>query len=134
MWPNQISTLSLEQIELLMLLTLAFHFKTIKWILPTAYFVTTLPTYFLYWIFIRISTLPIRRKFRIDLENYLFELYSKQFVYYIFRHSASNVISSVPPVLSLLTKIWIIFFVVWIDLLIWGRRFLSNESKCDFNK
>ena len=74
-----------------MLLTLAFHLKAIKWILPTAYFVITLPTYFLYWLSIRLSTIPFKKCIRSDLENRLFEFYAKQFVFYIYYNSASKV-------------------------------------------
>ena len=125
-----------------MLLTFAFYFKTIKWILPTAYFVTTLPTYFLYWLFIRLLTLPVRKSIRTDLENNLFEIYSKQFVYYIFKNSASNVIvydsRTIISIDLMKVNLWFeqVFFYGDVDFYPINGNVISisnHQTKCKFS-
>lgn len=74
-----------------MLLTLAFQYKAIKWLLPTAYFLTTLPTYLLFWFINRVVTLPFKRTYTDRIDNFLFELYCKQFIYLYFKYSSATI-------------------------------------------
>ncbi len=74
-----------------MLLTLAFNYRQLKWILPTAYAASILPTYFFYWFIVRLVTFPLNKRHYYTMDNYLFEMFSKQFIYFTLKNVPAKV-------------------------------------------
>ena len=75
-----------------MFLTLAFHHNLIKWILPASFLVFSIPAYLLHWLLIRVLSLPIPKRFYNRMDNVLFELFTKQIVYFLLRSTPAKVI------------------------------------------
>ncbi len=66
-----------------MLLTLAFHHYFIKWLIPASYLALTIPSFVLTWTTCKLISIPLPKRCRLRLDNFVFELYFKQILYFL---------------------------------------------------
>lgn len=128
-----------------MLLTLAFYNKSIKWILPTAYLMSSLPAYLLYWLLIRVVTLPLNKKCYHNMESCLYETLSKQIMYILLKESPAKVfwilILNAPSLKFVYFSLFLLdrFFsmVIWMSwekrMIMWLRLVTIKLNVISFN-
>jgi hypothetical protein len=74
-----------------MFLTLAFHHYLFKWLVPISYLAITVPSYLLVYTATKILCTPMPQRHRQSIDNFLFELYFKQILYFLFKISQLKV-------------------------------------------
>ena len=66
-----------------MLLTLAFHHKTLKWLLPFTFAASSLPSFLFYWLSLRILTAALPSNYFRKGDDLLYEIFQKQILFFI---------------------------------------------------
>lgn len=74
-----------------MLLTLVFNYKSIKWFLPFTVIIGTIPSFVIYWLTLRAITLVLPHSVYRRGDDFLYELYQRQLLFFFENFSGIKV-------------------------------------------